>query len=431
MKKIKMVGADENILTDTLSNGLKVYLLPNNKVRNFYITFSTKYGSNDVEFKKANAKKSNKVPHGTAHFLEHLTFKMKNGEDATDYFVELGSDVNAYTTFNLTCYEVFGYNSFKENLETLLDFVQTPFYNKKMVEGEKGIITEEAKMYEDEVETELVYRSFKNMLHKDNTKYTIAGTVEDVLSIELEDLERAYKNFYHPSNMYVTITGNFNPEEALAIIEENQSKKKFTRKENIIITREKEPNTVVKDYEEIKRDIEIEKVNIGLKIPYSSFSSLKLSKLQINIYLSVITNAMFGRTSELREKLTKGNIIMDNIYVSRTYLENHALINIIADTPYPKRFIKLVEESISSFTIEEDELTRKKRVAISNLIKCFDDIEETNNLIQSDIIEYGEINYNIYNIYNDLNIKTAKKIASKINTKNKSILVMKKKETKK
>ncbi len=430
MKKIKMIGVDETIITDTLSNGLKVYLLPNDKVKNFYMTFSTKFGSNDVEFKRGSSKKNIKVPYGTAHFLEHLTFKMKNGEDATDYFVDLGSDVNAYTTTNLTCYEVFGYSLFKENLETLLDFVQSPFYNKKMVEEEKGIITEEVHMYEDEVETELIYRNFNNMLHKDNTKYQVAGTSEDVASIGLTDIEAAYKTFYHPSNMYITITGNFNPEEALAIIEEKESEKKYSRKESITVIKEKEPNIVVKDYEEITRDIENEKVNIGLKIPYSSFSALKLTRLQINVYISILTNAMFGRTSELREKLIKGNIITDGLYVSRTYLDNHILINIIADTTYPKRFIRLMEEGINSFTIEEEELTRKKRVAISNLIRCFDDIEETNNLIQSDILEYGDINANLYNIYKDLNIKIAKKISSKINTKVKSILVMKKKKDK-
>lgn len=431
MKKIKMVGVDETLITETLSNGLKVYLLPNKNVKNFYITFSTKFGSNDTEFKKSNAKKNMSVPNGTAHFLEHLTFKMKGNIDATDYFVKLGSDVNAYTTFNVTCYEVFGYNNFKENLETLLDFVQTPFYTEKLVEEEKGIIKEEVKMYDDDIETELIFRLFKNMLHKDKTKNLVSGTVEDVTSISLSDLEKAYKTFYHPSNMYVTITGSFNAEEALAIIEGNQEKKKFPRKESVIKIKEKEPNTVVKEYEEIKRDVEIEKVNIGLKIPYSAFSALKLTRLQENVYINIITNSMFGRTSKIKEKLVSGNIITDGLYVSRTYLENHVLVNIIAETPYPKRYITLMEEAIKEFEIEEDELIRKKRVAISNLIKCFDDIEETNNLIQSDILEYGEINANLYNIYKDLNIKTAKKIASKINTKNKSILVVKKKKTEK
>lgn len=430
MKKIKIAGTNEILLTETLPNGLRVYLLPNNKVKNFYITFSTKFGSKDTEFKKTNSKKTITVPNGTAHFLEHLAFKMKGGEDATDYFAALGSDVNAYTTFNITCYEVFGYNSFKENLETLLDFVQTPFFNKKLVEEEKGIITEEVKMYDDEVETELIFKSFQNLLHKDKTRNKVAGEVEDVSSIELEHIEAAYKTFYHPSNMFVTITGNFNPDEAMAIIEENQAKKKFAKKEKITLIKEKEPQTVVKEYEEISKDVVTEKVNIGLKIPYSSFSSLKLSRLEENIYLNIITNSMFGRTSPLREELISGNIITDGIYLSRTYLEDYILINIMAETPYPKRYMTIVNNAIKEFDIEEEELTRKKRVAISNLIRCFDDIEEINNLIQSDILEFDDFNENLYDIYNNLDLKVAKKIAKKISTKNSSTLVVKKQKSK-
>ncbi len=428
MKKTKLAGLEETIITETLSNGLKVFLLPNNKVKNFYITFSTKFGSKDTEFKKTNSKKTISVPNGTAHFLEHLTFKMKGNVDATDYFVDLGSDVNAYTTFNVTCYEVFGYDKFKKNLETLLDFVQTPYYTKKMVEEEKGIITEEVKMYEDEIETKLIFKSFENMLHKDKTKNKISGSEEDVKTIELEDLENAYKTFYHPSNMFVTITGNFNPDEAMAIIEENQAKKKFSRRESFTVITDKEPNTVVTEYEELKENVENERVNIGIKIPYSSFSALKLTRLQENVYINILTNAMFGRTSKIKESLISGNIITDGLYVSRTYLENHILVNIIAETPYPKRYISLMEEAIKNFDIDEEELIRKKKVAISNLIRCFDDIEETNTLIQSDILEFGEFNANLFNIYNDLNIKIAKKIASKINNKNMSILVIKKKK---
>ena len=425
MKKIKIAGVDEEIITEVMSNGLRVFLLPNNRVKNFYMTFSTKFGSNQTEFKISNEKKNTKLPNGVAHFLEHLTFKVSEDIDATSLFVDLGSDVNAFTTFNHTCYEVFGFDKFKENLTTLLDFVQTPYYKAKDVEEEKGIICEEIKMYDDEVETELLFGLFKNMLHKDKVRNLVSGTIKDVNSTKLSDIETAYKTFYHPSNMFVTITGNFNPEEALAIIEENQNNKKFTKGTNVIIKKERELNSVVKEYEEIERNIEIEKVNIGVKVPLSIFNSLKLDEKELKVYVNIITNSMFGRSSMIKERLVRGNIITDGLYVSRMYLDKHILINIIAETPYPKRYISIMREELNNISIDEDDLIRKKRVAISNLIRCFDDIEEVNNLIQSDIIEYNEINLDLYDTYNNLNIKTAKKIANKLNNNNTSILVIK------
>lgn len=428
MKKIKLNGVNEVVFTEVMSNGLRVFLLPNNKVKNFYMTFSTKFGSKHTEFKIGSQRKTTKIPNGVAHFLEHLTFKVSEDIDATNLFVDLGSEVNAYTTFNHTCYEVFGYDKFKENLSTLLDFVQTPYYKNKDVEAEKGIICEEVKMYDDEVETELVFGLLKNMLHKDKCRNLVSGTTKDVNSTKLSDIEIAYKTFYHPSNMFVTITGNFNPEEALAIIEENQNSKNFGSSQNVIIKKEKEVNSVLKDYEEIKRDIEIEKVNIGLKIPLSNFNSLKLDEKELKVYINLITNSMFGRSSIIKERLVSGNIITDGLYVSRMYLDKHVIITIIAETPYPKRYISLMKEEIKNITIDEEDLTRKKRVAISNLIRCFDDIEEVNNLIQSDILEYDEINTNLYDIYNKLDIKIAKKVATKLNNNASSILVIKQKE---
>ena len=137
---------------------------------------------------------------------------------------------------------------------------------------------------------------------------------------------------------------------------------------------------------------------------------------------------MFGRSSKIKERLVSGNIITDGLYTSRIYLDKYVLITIIAETPYPKRYLSIMKEEIKNINIDEADLIRKKRVAISNLIRCFDDIEEVNNLIQSDILDYDEIDPNLYDIYNNLNIKTAKKVATKLNSGESSIFVVMKNE---
>ena len=89
MKKINIKGVNEILYHEVLDNGLNVYLLPNNKVKNYFITFTTHFGSLDTEFKKNNESTYTKVPNGVAHFLEHLTFKMEDG-DASDFFPKIG-----------------------------------------------------------------------------------------------------------------------------------------------------------------------------------------------------------------------------------------------------------------------------------------------------------------------------------------------------
>ena len=51
MQEIVLKGIDEKIYYDKCDNGLPIYMLVNDKVNNFYMTLSVKYGSIDTEFK--------------------------------------------------------------------------------------------------------------------------------------------------------------------------------------------------------------------------------------------------------------------------------------------------------------------------------------------------------------------------------------------
>ena len=127
MNKIFVEGPNEYVLHEKLPNGLDVYMLPNNKVQTYYLTFSAKFGSVITDFKFEGDKSYKHIPAGVAHTLEHLTFYTEDG-DASTFYANNGAKSNAYTSTHITCYEVFGYNKFKENLEYLLDYVKTPYY---------------------------------------------------------------------------------------------------------------------------------------------------------------------------------------------------------------------------------------------------------------------------------------------------------------
>ena len=89
MKKIKINKTTEILYYHKYDNGLELYVLPNINQKNFYITFNTKFGSINTEFKTNNNDKYIKVPNGIAHYIEHLMFNMENG-NAFDFFSKLG-----------------------------------------------------------------------------------------------------------------------------------------------------------------------------------------------------------------------------------------------------------------------------------------------------------------------------------------------------
>lgn len=423
MKEIKINKTNEIMYYEKLNNGLEVYIVPNVYQKNFYITFNTKFGSINTEFKTKEEKTFKKVPNGIAHYLEHLMFNMEDGT-AFDYFSKLGSSVNAFTTYDLTCYEVYSSTYFKENLEYLLDYVQTPYFTNELVNNERGIISEEIKMYDNNPNTEITYSAYKNIFVNDNRKYLISGTIEDIKKINKDNLYDCYNTFYNPNNMFVVITGNVNPYEAIGIIENNQNKKRFN---DISINNKEinEVNKVNKEYEEKKMNVEINKLNVSYKIPRKLFKKLNLMDIELNSYISILFNILFGSTSSIQDKLISSKVIQNGINVNKTFTKDFIIISIVSETDYPDTLIRYIRETINNISIEKDTLDRKLKVYKSNYILHFDDIELVNGNIQDNIILYGEFIDDYIDLYDKININMINEIGKSLKNIKESVLIIK------
>lgn len=423
MKKITINQTNEILYYEKLNNGLEVYIVPNKNQKNFYITYNTKFGSINTEFKTSTDKSFKKVPNGIAHYLEHLMFNMENGT-AFDFYSKLGSSINAFTTYNLTCYEVYSSTYFKENLNYLLEYVETPYFTNELVNNERGIITEEIKMYDNNPNTELTYSSYKNIFINDKRKNLISGTVDDIKKITKENLLDCYNTFYNPNNMFIVITGNVNPEEAIAIIEKRENERPI-KNINIIKKEITEPKKVNKKYEEIKMNVETNKVNISYKIPKKQFNKLNVTSIDLNIYISIIFNLLFGSTSIIQEKLISSKIIQNGININKTFTKDYIIVSLTTETDYVDTFIKLVQETLDNIKIDSCDLDRKLKVYKSNYILHFDEIELVNNNIQDNIIEYNKFINDYMDIYDNINIDILNKVIDTLKTKEESILVIK------
>ena len=426
MKKKEIKKTGEIVYYKKLDNGLEIYLLPNHKVKNFYITLSTKFGSLHTDF--TYQKKSYKQPKGMAHFLEHLVFNMPDGKSAFDYYAKIGSSINAYTSFDITSYEVFANNKFKKNLSYLLEYVYTPYFNTEMVTAEKEIITEEIKQIGDNPDTELVFGLYHNLFIKDQHQYLISGTIKDVAKISLDDVKTAYEAFYHPENMFLIITGNFKPEEAVAITSETLKDFEFKKYNPPIIKEIKEPFKIKEEFTTKTMPVEKHKVSLGFKIPKNNFKALKLDDLELRIYINLIIGINFGATSLLREELISNGIITTSIDYSLMLTDEYIIINFAASTEYPDYFEKRIKEKFKSIKVTKEEIERKTRNAISNLIMSFDNIEAVNADIQDDILEYGEYITNVADYFKRINAETASKVIEKFNKHLVTVMVLNPKE---
>lgn len=411
MKKIKLENTNEVLYYDKLDNGLEIYMLPNNNVNKFYLTLNTRFGSINIKFKYDN--KEYDMPKGIAHYLEHLSFNMENGS-VFDHYSKIGSSINAFTTYDITSYNVTSNNRFKENLEYLLEYVYTPYFTKELFQSEKGVIEEEVKMYKDDPGMTIVNGTLNNVFVNDERKYLVGGTVKDVKSIKLEDVITCYNAYYNPKNMFLIITGNFNPNEALAITSEQMNKLNINNDFNVKDIYPKEPEKVNKKEEIIKMNVDKPKVSIGIKIPKNNFKNLKLDNYLLKIYISSILDINFGNTSLLLEELQKGSIVDDLDY---TVIESndYFIVLILSSTYYPEYFKDKIIEKFNSLNIEDSDLKRVAKVNISNYILLFDSVVAVNNYIMDEVMDNNEVNTGFMNIMRNLNIDTCKKILTKLN----------------
>ena len=424
MNKITLNNLDIDIYHEYLDNGLNVYVIPKNDVNNIYATFTTNYGSNEVEFVPLDEKKMVKVPLGIAHFLEHKMFEQEDGKDPFAFFGERGSDANANTNNFKTTYLFSGPEFFEDNMNYLLDYVQSPYFTDENVEKEKGIIEQEIKMYQDDPYTTMYERLLKNSLINNPMKDPIIGTIESVKSITKEELYTCYNTFYHPANMFVVVSGNVDPEKTIKLIEENQKKKEFEDFNKIKVKEYKEPDKIEKAKETLNLNVTIPKVCLSYKINISKIKGV--SERKVKTYLSIFFDLKFGMTSLLNEELRERDIITDSLGGDAIDVKSHVLYTVCGETNRKDELLEALMNSMEDLSINEDELERKKKVYLSSLIYMTDNIFRLNHKVMNDINKYGEIIDNNYDEIKSLNIIEMRKVLNSVDFSNYNVIVVEK-----
>lgn len=392
MKKQVYPELEETLYAKVLENGLTIYFVPKPGFRKVFCTFATKFGAIDVKFVPMNEKEYIEVPTGVAHFLEHKMFEMPDGTDATNLLAQYGADANAYTDYNQTAYVVSLTSHFKEVLNILLDYVQTPYFTDENVKKEQGIIIQEYKMYQDMPRDRLYTGLMKNLFAKNLHREDVVGTETSIRSITKEILYQCYHTFYHPSNMYLCIVGDIDPDETLKWIEENQSQKKFSAPSVIKRIHNIESSVVYKKSGSCKMDIVMPKVSVALKLPCFDFEEDELLELEYKI--KIILEHTFGITSPVYQDLLDKELISGFSY-SCTIDETSGYVRISTNTFKEKEFISYITKellSLSHFTISDDDLKEIKKAIQGSFIRSLNNVE----FISTTFVEYKLKNCNIF-----------------------------------
>ncbi len=423
MKAIELKGLDQTLYYEKLENGLEVYMLPYKNKSNYTMHYLTKYGSIQTTFIPYGEKEKITVPDGIAHFLEHKMFEQEDGVDPFTYAAKTGTYSNASTNFECTRYYFEGNQAFQDNLNYLLDFVGSPYFTDENVEKEKGIIAEEIKQYDDEVEWVFEEEMKKALLQKDNHRVDIAGTIESINTITKEDLYNTYYTFYQPSNMFLVISGDFKVEDAINTIKNNETLRNAKTNFKVKVFQKEEPLAVNEKIKELEFNVVNTKVGYGIKIPIKHIKD----KYLFNLYIGLMLSIKFGLSSVFREKLKKEQL-MTSFYMEREIVGEYLIVVFKADSETPFELIEEIKKELANIEIPEEEINRLKKVWISSEVIMIDNINMSLENIVDDIIEFGDIIPNKVEIFRSLNKKDYDKILSSIDFSNSSTVIIRPKE---
>lgn len=419
MEKVKLEGLDLVAYQETLKNGLEVVFIPYEDKANYYMSYATRFGSETTTFTPAASKDKIKVPDGIAHFLEHKMFEQENGEDPFAYFSKSGTGANASTSFTSTQYICYGTKNFLDNLRYLIQYVNAPYYTEQNVEKEKGIIAEELKMYEDLPDWKLENRLRQNIYHVHPRRVDIGGSVSEINKITKEDLYLCYHNFYSPNNMFLLIVGNIPMDEALTVIHEELDKRENLPK--VKIPKIKEAKAVVRKEDSFTASIKVPKIGMGLKIAVKELGNY--GKLELDLYLSMLTTMLFGSSSEFRERV-RSKKLLNSLYTEWESTDDYRTYLLLASTDDADALIQEVKEEFKKLELSEDVLTRMKKVWIANEVKMADYIESTMSNVYDDMIRYCDIIPNKIEMIRNLKLEELKKIVAHIDFDNMAVVKM-------
>ena len=210
------------VKSGVLPNGLSYYVLHNEEPKgraNFYIA------------QKVGSTLETPDQLGLAHFLEHMAFNgTKNypGRNMLNYLetkgIRFGADINAYTSFDETVYNL---NNIPTADKALMDSVLLVLRDwsgdilleEDEINAERGVIQEEWRQ-RNNAQTRMFTQMLPQIYEEYQYEQMPIGKMEVVMNFKPETLRAYYKKWYRPDQQGIVVVGDFDAAEMEAKIKE-------------------------------------------------------------------------------------------------------------------------------------------------------------------------------------------------------------------
>ena len=294
---------------------------------------------------------------GIAHFLEHMFFKgtQKRPGSAIAHEVEsFGGEINAFTSFDYTCYYINTPNSYlPQSTEILLDMASNPLFKEEEIIPERGVVFEEFRRSMDGPDQYLFHRVQQNCF-TGGYGHAILGVEETIKNFSRDQLIHFRKKYYNLQNALLIIAGDLNDKSKyLKIIEDCRIPEG--------------PVSKIFDFKlKEKSAIEIHKKDVKMSCLAISIQAARFNTDQAAAENLVLGAMGQGESSRLYQGLVVKNTLANTSGTSSIYMA-HGGIHLIRIAFPPENLKKIIEElTILLQEMVEEKFTSKEIRKISN-----------------------------------------------------------------
>ena len=362
----------EQVIWQTLPNGLTIAIVPRPGFTKKLCYFVTDFGAIHTEFSMDG--KDYSVPAGIAHYLEHKMFDLP-GRDVTAEFAALGAIPNAFTSYDITAYYFSCTENFPQCLDLLLEFVSTPYFTDETVQKEQGIIGQEIDMNRDNPDTQIFEMLMENMYENHPIRVPILGRRETIAKITPETLTACHKAFYRPDNMLLCIVGDVDAEEVRRITENRLG---IPVLPPVTRVRRWEEKMICKTpYAEKAMDVAMPMFHLGFKCE-SWEPGEEATRRELTAELAA--EALFGESSPLYQSLYEQGLIDTSFGGGFETIDGMALFTASGDSNDPRAVVDAIlarAKELAETGLDGQDFLRMKRSALGRRIRSLDSFDAT------------------------------------------------------
>jgi len=219
-----VLPVDPDVLIGKLPNGLTYYIRKNSEPKNRAVLYLVNKVGSVLETDDQQ---------GLAHFTEHMAFNGTRDfpkNDLVDYLqkagVKFGADLNAFTSFDETVYQLpvptDSAKVFEKAFDILANWAAYQTFDRKEIDDERGVVLEEERTRGKNAQERLMYQTWPVLLN--NSRYALRLPIgkEDILKTFVPaTITRFYHDWYRPDLQAVVAVGDFDPAAVLALIKFN------------------------------------------------------------------------------------------------------------------------------------------------------------------------------------------------------------------